>query len=276
MIKASCEGKIFGGLVDCYVLEDGSRVVSQTSVIRALRGADGDRAKDGDLGRYLARLPSDYAPKTIAPIAFIPPQGGRGLGLDAESFVEILRSYKKAGRAGALHHTQAHLAEQADSLLDALAGVAIVAMIDEATGFQRVRADGALAAIFNRFFGPKPAPWEQMFSSALVNSLCKLDGVKWSGGRHPSYLKSTNKKIYEMVCGSEIFAEMRRRNPLAHFGSNHHQLMSEEAREAFREQLTIVQVIADQSRSKNDFWRRMERQYGTGLLQLELGELAAE
>jgi hypothetical protein len=207
-----------------------------------------------------------------AEILFTLPGGGVAKGREAQWVVDLLRAYKAAGRAGQLHHTQVHLAENADRLLDALAGVGIAALIDEATGYQEQRKAGALARLFERIFGAKPSPWESVFADSLVAALCALDGVLWSGGSHPRHLASTNAKIYDYVFSTEIGRELRARNPEPRHGKNHHQLLSPDASAYLKEQLAIVEVIARQSSDKVDFWSRMDRQYRGAFLQLGLPE----
>jgi hypothetical protein len=265
-IKAVCVGVLFGGVVDCYVLEDGRRVISQRGAVRALTGG----TDHGRLGQLIGRLPQRFAHLTVGPIAFSLPSGGTATGHEAQWFVDVLRAYKAAWRAGELRKDQVHLAENADRILDVLAGVAIVALIDEATGYEEQREKGALARLFDRIFRRTPAPWERMFQDSLIVALCKLDDITWTGGRHPRHLGSTQEKIYLMVFGTDAGREMQRRNPSPHHGKNHHQTLSAEAQAYFREQLGFVEVIANQSRDKADFWDRMDRQYNGGFLQLGL------
>ena len=118
---------------------------------------------------------------------------------------------------------------------------------------------------------PAPAPeWERMFQPSLVAAICDLHGKRWIGGAHPRFLSSTNRKIYDLVFSGGIGVEIKRRNPLPKWGSNHHQQLTPEARDYLAAQLKIVEAIARQSDNKADFWRRMARQYAEGMLQLSL------
>jgi len=266
-IKAACSGVLFDGLVDCYVLEGGRAIVSQRGAVRGLTGG----TDHGRLGQLLSRLPTRFATLSLGPVFEISlPEGGTATARDAEWFVDVLQAYVDAHFAGELHSAQEPLARNAARILRSLGKVGIVALIHESTGYQEQREKGALARLFERVFRGAPAPWERMFQDSLVVALCKLDGIEWTGGRHPRHLGSTQEKIYEMILGTETCRELQRRNPSPHHGKNHHQTLVPEVQSYLREQLRIVEVIANQSRDKSDFWDRLDRQYRGAFLQLDL------
>lgn len=260
--KAVASGVIFGGLADVYNLDDGRRVFSQRGAVRALSGAAGT----GGIQRFLERLPSRFVTLSLVPdIEFDLPGGGVAKGRDAVWFVDVLRAYKDAWRKEELHSTQVHLAKNADAMLDALAVGGIAALIDEATGIERTRETGTIARIFDWALRRNRADWELMFPTSLVRAIDRLHGGRWEGGSHPRYMASTNQKLYQMLLGTPLAEEMHLRVHVdglkARQGNNWHQFLSEEAREYFREQLQIVEVIAKQSTAPRDFWLRMDRQY---------------
>jgi hypothetical protein len=87
--------------VECYVLEDGRRVISQVGAVRALSG--NATAKDGQIGRYIARLPSRFAELASTPSVEIERlEGGVAIGRDARWFVRLCNAYLDARRAGEL------------------------------------------------------------------------------------------------------------------------------------------------------------------------------
>lgn len=121
------------------------------------------------------------------------------------------------------------------------------------------------------FLLPKPAAeWERMFQPSLVRAICALHGETYESGPHPRHLSSTNRKIYDVIFSSPIGREIKSRNPLPKWGSNHHQHLTPETREYFAAQLKVVEAIARGASDKSDFWRRMDREYAGGLLQLPL------
>jgi hypothetical protein len=142
---AAAAGKLWGA-VDCYILDDGQRVIAQRAILRALRNTDASRGHDrGDLGQYLARLPKSYAHLARGPeIEFRIPQtqGGmvRAVGRPPAFFVGVLRAYVEGFAAGELHKSQEPMARRAMALLSRLAEKGIEAMVDEACGVLRAAA----------------------------------------------------------------------------------------------------------------------------------------
>lgn len=85
MIKAIARGKLFGGNVDCFVLEDERRVIAVGGVTKAV-GAHGNAS----LAQYIGKLPSRYqalASPTVFEIAI--PGGGVARCHDAEYLLQL-------------------------------------------------------------------------------------------------------------------------------------------------------------------------------------------
>jgi hypothetical protein len=76
--------------------------------------------------------------------------GSIGEGIPGQVLRRICSVWVRAQRSGVLGPSQEKIAEKAQILLDALADVAIVALIDEATGYQKRRAHDALQKIHSK------------------------------------------------------------------------------------------------------------------------------
>lgn len=139
------------------------------------------------------------------------------------------------------------------------------------------RASNAIwSRVLDALLAPKPADWELCFHDSLVREIAALDGYTWNGGRHPRYLRSTNRKIYDAIFSTEFGRVLKARCPNPQKGDNFSQQLTPEARDYLRAQLRVVEAVARQSAGKDDFWCRMEREYAGGLLQLPLGPGGAE
>lgn len=257
---------------DCYVLSNGVRVLSQRGIMRALApqsGAPGTK----DFGRSLERIPNKPAELSSPPIEFELPQGGTcALGRPAEWFVLLLKAYKSAWRSGMLKHSQVRVAELADSLLDALAGVGISALIDEATGYEHVRATGDLARLFDRLLLSQSARWSKMWPEPVVESLCRTYRIRKNGPGVPAPLLGVIGVIYRVVLGADVHDEVKRRNPRGNEREMHHQFFQKDLRRLVSDDLNVIKVLSDQSRDKNEFKARLLAHYRGAGLQLSLAE----
>ncbi len=133
--------------IGCAVLKDGSRVISQKGFARAM----GASTPTGINRRGAGELPvlltaANLKPfidkeleETAKPIWYKGGPGRGGFGIRAGLFRRSCEVSLKARDAGKLRHNQVHLAKSADMLVRALASVGIVALVDEATGYQEVR-----------------------------------------------------------------------------------------------------------------------------------------
>lgn len=271
--KAIAEGKLFDGLADCYVLEDGRHLLSQRGIIRALttqKAAENSEAKSSFLDRYFERLPENHRPKTVRPsLEFETPSKALAIGREGVFFVEMCQAYANAFVAGELHYKQTNLAKQAIAVLSALATVGIDALIDEATGHQRVRADNALERRMREILRNEAGKWELCFPESLVRALAPLYGIQYNGGKHPPELKRINGIIYDTLLGKELACEMRRRN-VDPATNRHHQFLQDTAKAALRDNLSVIELLAKQSGTKEEFRARVDAHYNGEPLQLGL------
>lgn len=266
--KAEATGTLahIGINADCYVLSNGTRLLSQRGIVRALSGG----REAGNIAPYLARLPNASALVAAGAIEFEMPGGGTAIGRDAQWFVDMLKAYKAARRARLLHKSQQKLAERADVMLDALAGIGIVALIDEATGYEHVRATGDLARLFDRLLLSQADRWAQMWPEDVVASLCKTYGIQKDKRGVPAPLLGVIGQIYRIVLGVEVHEEVKRRNPRGPNREMHHQYFDRDLRRLVSDDLIIIKLLSDQSRDKNEFLRRMQSHYKGDAFQLEL------
>lgn len=160
--------------IPCYVLEDGRRVLAQGGMLEALNMAPGTASKGGSGSRLakfvLGKSISPYVPEELSkvvvePIRFRAPNGIEAYGYEATVLVEICEAVLEARANGPLHHQHEHIAKQCEEILvRGFARVGIIALVDEATGYQEVRAREALEKILAKFIsedfcrGPRRSP----------------------------------------------------------------------------------------------------------------------
>jgi hypothetical protein len=227
LLKATHEGtlKIGAKEIGCAVLENGQRVITQSSFMRALgraRQAKGRQYYAGDVN-----LPAFLTAKNLKPfiskelevtssqIEFKPLRGARAFGYPAELLPKVCDVFLDAKQAGALLTGQSHIAEEAHLIIRGLAHVGIIALVDEATGFQEVRDRKALQAILDAFLRKELAAWASRFPSEFYQEIFRLNGWEWNklSTKRPRMVgKLTKDVIYERLAPG-IIEELEKRNP---------------------------------------------------------------
>lgn len=158
--------------LECYVLDDGKRVISLRTVVKAIASTE-----SGNLGSYIGAnglkpfLNSELILGETIDFA-LPGTQFRSRGITAEAFLDICNAYVSALRAGTLEtQRQREIAIQASILLSACAKVGLIALIDEATGYQSEREGDALQLKLRAFIAEELRGWEKTFLMNCGKSL---------------------------------------------------------------------------------------------------------
>ena len=149
------------------------------------------------------------------------------MGYNALLLPQVCEVYLRARDAGVLLASQQHIAERAEILIRGLAAVGIIALVDEATGYQRLREERALAVILEKFIAKELQPWTRTFPYEFYQQLFRLKS--WpgpDGAKRPSVIGHyTNDFVYERLAPG-VLEELRARNPTLTTGyrrNRHHQ-----------------------------------------------------
>lgn len=272
--RAVAEGVLLPGELDapCAVLDDGRRVLTARGMISTLTGGG---AKDGKMGRNLERLQPYLPADRVRPSEFISLSGSPAHAYDAQALVDVCRALSRLRREGKLHHKQEHLADRAQLILEALAGVGVAALVDEATGYQDRRPPGALQRLLAMFVRDKAkdglAEWELCWPESLDRKLCALYRQPFEPGKRPPWLRSVRLKIYRIVQGREVVEKIQADNPNPSHGSNHHQHLTGPARKLLDADLRVVEDYAEQFRTPEEFYARLEWKFNRKPFQHDMG-----
>lgn len=246
--KATHQGVLRIGelTIDCAVLPDGRRVLSQRSLGRALgRGFGGkdwrsqQKAVEGGGGK----LPFFLTAKTLNPfisndlllLVNEPVQyqhgqgGGVAHGLEASVLPMVCDVWLKARDAKVLTRTQEAVAARADMLMRGLAHVGVIALVDEATGYQDVRDRQALQAILDKFLAKELAAWAKRFPDEFYKEIFRLRRWKWNALRRPGVVAAWTKDLVYARLAPGVLEELEARNPVIASGrraAKHHQWLS--------------------------------------------------
>lgn len=274
---------VIGGIeFDCAVLDDkgNTRVVSETKFMQAMgmyrsgalsvrRGAEGS-----------ARLPLSLAYKNLKPfidkhlesvhtslLSYRTPEGSIvTAGVPATLIPKICEVWIDADRAGVLGHRQKLIAAKADILHRGLAQVGIIGLIDEATGFQDLRPQHALAKILEQFVAKEYRKWTRTFPLDYFKEMCRLRKVPFPSGppfRLPQYFGHLTNDIIYARMAPYILAELRQKNPTVAPGRRKHkhfQWLTENIGDPrLREHLWKVIGIMQVFDNWDDFYRALDR-----------------
>ena len=227
--------------IPCYVLEDETRVLSQRGFLGALSMSQSGSTKSGAqrISDFVSQnaLAPHVAGLTVArigqPVEFVPPHGGRtAYGYPATLLTDICEVLLAARSAGDLQPQQLHIAERCEILVRGLARVGIIALVDEATGYERIREERALAKILEEFLAEELQAWTKTFPYSFYLQIARLKGWKSiTVIKRPSVVGHyTNDFVYDRI-GPKILSELRRRNPMLPQGwrkNRHHQWFTPE------------------------------------------------
>ncbi len=257
--------------IACAVLDGGTRVINQGTMLSALGRAR--RAKGGDAGTVLFAanlnpfISPDLDEKLRTPITYTMPNGGRALGYPAQVLPEVCEVYLDARQAGKLLPAQQPAAVAAEVLMRGLARVGIVALIDEATGYQEVRARQELQRILEAYVQAELRPWIKTFPDEFFREIYRLQQWEYKPGtskRTPYVGKLINKYVYEQL-PPHILDELRRLNPRNPSGNRtfkHFQFLSPDTGNThLNQQISTVTTLLRVARTKQDFEDMFERAF---------------
>jgi P63C domain len=218
--------------IPCYVLEDGRRVLAQKGMITALGMTPGGSSHGQDRivkfatqDRLKPFTSEKLKPGTLMPIEFRTPDGRRMLGYEATLLADMCDAVLEARRRGSLTEKQQHVATQCEILVRGFARVGIIALVDEATGYQADRARDALAKILESFVAKELRKWVRTFPSEFYRELFRLRGLPYDGSiKKPQYIGHlTNDLVYSRLAPG-VLDELRRLTPRNEKGQLKHKL----------------------------------------------------
>ena len=256
--------------IPCYVLEDETRVLSQRGVTAGigLNPDAGFRMPQFMASRSIAEYVSeDSMPALKRPVRFKNLVGGGiALGYPATLLNDIGGAVLASRRAGTLSPVHTHIAERCELLLHGLAQVGIIALVDEATGYQDIRAQRAPATILEKFIAKELQPWTKTFSYKFYAEIFRLhdwpgaDGMKRAGiiGHY------TNDIVYARLAPG-VLGELRRVNPIQPSGGRrgkHHQRFTPDlGHPRLKEHLAAVTALRRAAPNWTAFQRSLQRAF---------------
>lgn len=280
---------IAGTTIPAYVLNTGDRVFSLKGVVVGLIGTEG-----GQLAEYLKvrplqpHLPADLMPADTGeiPALFKFDTGGEGiakfaLGIKVERFNDLLRAYSSAlvdhalsphdKTKLALTDRQLEIANRAVKFQQACSDIGLVALVDEATGYQYEREVDALQLKLKLYLEEDMRKWERTFPEQLWVEFGRL--TNWKGTLHhrPKYW---GKLVMELIYGyldPDVAKWLKDHAPKPMKGQNYHQwLTSQYGLKKLTEHTWLVIGMASTCHSMKELRDRMAERFGRHQVQFSL------
>jgi hypothetical protein len=277
--KAEYRGTLeIGGLkIPCAVLEDGTRVLSEYGITNAILGTRSGASKrlkekakkDGAL------LPLFLAPGQLKPfitkylddgplshIVYLD-EGKEIIGYPAEILPIVCDIWLQARESGKLQKQQLDKAQKAEILARSLAKVGIVALVDEATGYQFDRKHDALKILINAYIEKELQKWVKTFPDSFFVALDNLyKNERTTSRNRPKYYgKFINKYIYNPIERGFIKTELDKLN-ITDKGkrkARFHQWLTEHGRNQLIMRIGKIEGLLEASPNKRRFEEYVKR-----------------
>jgi hypothetical protein len=259
--------------IECAVLDDGTRVLSQGTVLGALGRAPTMGRREltesrppflsaANLQPFITRELADmYEPVRYRQLG----NSGRSAGYRAEILPMVCEVYLDARSAGVLARNQKETARAAETLIRGLARVGIIALVDEATGYQEVRARRELEKILEAYVQEQFRPWVSTFPDEFFREVYRIHGWEFRPGqtkRTPHVGKLIKHYVYEQL-PQGVITELERVNPKNAKGNRprkHHQhLTATTGNDHLDRQITTVITLMKAARNQHEFEELFER-----------------
>jgi hypothetical protein len=264
-------------------------VFSLKGVVVGLIGTEG-----GQLAEYFKvkalqpHLPADLLPAESGqiPALFKFDTGGESFakyaqGIRVERFNDICRAYSNALLD---HHLSAHdptkialtqrqleIAYRAIRFLQAASDTGLVALVDEATGYQYERAEDALRLKMKLYLEDDMRKWEKTFPDQLWVEFGRLTNWKGSVHHRPKYW---GKLVMELVYGyldPDVAAWLKENAPKPQGGKNYHQWLSGQyGLKRLIEHIYFLIGMSAACNSMSELRRKMAEKFGRQPVQLTL------
>lgn len=259
--------------IPCYVLEGETRVLTQRGLMSGLGITKGGTKSGDDQLTVLANnlLEKSLINNNIAevikhPIRFKPPHGGRpAFGYPATVLADICEAVLEARAAGTLDARQSNLAKQCEVLVRGFARVGIIALVDEATGYQRDRARDSLAKILEAFVAKELQPYVKKFPADFYEEMFRLRGLPFDpkSVKRPMYFGHlTNDIVYRRLAPG-VWKELKEKAKKHTDGKTpphlHRLLTPEVGDPRLKDMVTKVVTVMQLSDEWGDFKTKLDR-----------------
>ncbi|MBT0318559.1 P63C domain-containing protein [Morganella morganii] len=261
--------------LDVAVLQDGTRVVSVTSIFSALGRTQRGYKKDVSNQRVIGQIqmPAFMDAMNLKPfitqdlmdqiprVKYKTKSGVVKEGHNVLILPLVGDLYLRAREAGAIKtKDQLAVAHKAEVLVRSLAKVGVIALVDEATGYQRTRERDALAKMLEAFVATELKPWVSTFPPDYYEGLFKIYGLDYppAGSNkswRPGFIGNvTNNVVYSRLA-PDLLPELKKAASRSERKAKLHQWLTEDiGHPKLREHLASIVTLLKISKTPEQFY----------------------
>lgn len=228
------ELKIGDMVFPCSVLSDGTRILTQNDFMKGMgMYYSGWVAKNRPEADGSAEVPHFLSFKGLKPfvyrhlgdlqsiiLKYRTATGQIAHGIRAEIIPKICEIWLDAEESTTLGSRQKQIAAKAKILMRSLAHVGIIALVDEATGYQGVRPKDALQMYLEKLIRKELAAWAKKFPDEFYENIYKLKSWPWPGmkkNRYSVVAHYTRNLVYERLAPG-LLKELEAKSPMKESG----------------------------------------------------------
>lgn len=257
-------------VLNVSVLDNGQRIISDSSVFKALDRPRRGYKRDSVFGNTDIMIPAFMDAKNLQPfvsedlieharkIDYVSPNNKILSGYDANILPCLCDLYLTARERGVITTSQQlDTAKKAEILVRGLSRVGIVALVDEATGYQKDRAKNALAEILEKFVAKELQPWVKTFPTEYYEQLFRVWKQKFPPeniNKRPAFMGTvTNNVIYSRLAPN-LLEELKKAETKSEKKARLHQFLTEDiGHPKLREHLSSIITLLKISKDKEQF-----------------------
>ena len=280
--KIECKGELKLGdfSIPCYVLENGTRVISGRGIQQSLKIVE-NKNSGTKIGLILNNLTlKPFIFRNLDPAHFEPLECYHGVlkinGYEATVLVDICDGMLEARKHIELTDRQKIIADQCEVLVRSFAKVGIISLVDEATGYQYDRERFELQKILNAYISDEILKWQLTFTDDFYKNIYRLWGLSFVPKyirNKPSFIgKLTSKYIYELLPQGVVdkIKEKTGKTSKGNWKYKWHQSLTPEiGREHLKKQIIEVTTLMSISKTKEQFDELFQLKYKTVPVQLQ-------
>lgn len=209
-------------------------------------------------------------------------KGGQKVhGYEATVLTDVCDAVLEARKQGVkMTDRQQIVADQCEILIRSLAKVGVIALVDEATGYQYDREKDELQQILKLYVAEELRPWTKTFQDVFYQEIFRLNGWPFTVGeikKRPSIIgKWTNEYIYDQLPKGVLkeLKEVTPKSAAGNYTARFFQSLTQDIGNAsLQTQINSVLTLMQVSDNWKDFTARFKKlvQRRAGQLELSLG-----